>query len=116
MADETEPEDVGAPISYLVLPDGTAVYDRSGDRVGTVDHVLADDREDVFHGLVIKTGDGHRYAPSDDVDGIFEKAVIVARPAAQLPEPSADPAAASATDAGLGEQLKRAWDWVVRPH
>jgi uncharacterized protein YrrD len=116
MADENEPEDVGAPISYLVLPDGTAVYDESGDRVGEVQHVLADDREDVFHGLVIKTGDGHRYAPADVVSGIFERAVIVSKAAGELPEPSADPAAEAAVDQGLGDQLKRAWDWIVHPH
>lgn len=118
MADDNEPEDVGAPISYLVLPDGTPVYDQAGDRVGTVEHVLSDDREDVFHGLVLKTGEGHghRYAPADVVDGIFEKAVIVTKPAADLPEPSADPAAESATDTSMGEQLKKAWDWIVQPH
>ncbi len=118
MADETEPEDIGTPISYLVLPDGTPVFDRSGGRVGTVEHVLADEQQDVFHGLVIKAGDGHdhRYAPADQVDGLYEKAVIVAKPAAQLPEPSADPAAAAAVDSGLGDQLKKAWAWVVQPH
>ncbi len=116
MADDEEPEDIGAPVSYLVLANGTPVFDRSGDRVGTVDHVLADDRSDVFHGLVVKTGDGHRYAPADQIDGLYQKAVIVAKPAAQLPEPSADPAAAAAADSGLGDQLRKAWDWVVQPH
>ena len=66
------PEDLGAPVSYMVLAEGTPVWDRAGDRVGTVEHVLADDREDVFHGLIIKTHDGHRYASSAQVDGIFE--------------------------------------------
>jgi hypothetical protein len=114
MADHknTAPEDLGAPISYLVLTAGTPVYDRSGDPVGTVEHVLADDREDVFHGLIIKTDIGHRYAASAQVDGLFEHGVIVAEPAAALPEPSADPAAAS-VDVTLGDQLKRAWDWII---
>jgi uncharacterized protein YrrD len=118
MADQnaSEPEDVGAPISYLVLQDGTPVYDRSGDRVGTVEHVLADDRQDVFHGLVVSTRDGHRYAPAKMVDGLFERAVILAKPAGELPEPSADPAAEAVADKGLGDQLKRAWDWVTQPH
>jgi uncharacterized protein YrrD len=118
MADDNEPEDIGDPISYLVLPDGTPVFDRSGDRVGTVEHVLADDKEDVFHGLVVKTADGHdhKYAPADQIDGLYQKAVIVAKPAAELPEPSADPAASAAVDSGLGDQLKKAWDWVVQPH
>jgi hypothetical protein len=110
--DNTAPEDLGAPISYLVLAPGTPVYDRSGDRVGTVEHVLADDRADVFHGLILKTRTGHRYAASAQVDGLFEHGVIVAEPAAALPEPSADPAAATA-DVSLADELKRAWNWIT---
>jgi uncharacterized protein YrrD len=117
MADDTNtaPEDLGDPTSYLVLADGTPVYDRSGDHVGTVAHVLKDEGADVFHGLVIKTGAGHRYAAADAVDGLFAKGVIVAHPAAELPEPSADPAAATATDTSLTDQLKRAWQWIIQP-
>jgi len=116
MADDsnTAPEDLGAPISYLVLAPGTPVFDRSGDSVGTVEHVLADDREDVFHGLILKTAAGHRYAASAQVDGLFEHGVIVAEPAAALPEPSADPAAAAA-DVTLADQLRRAWKWITQP-
>jgi hypothetical protein len=116
MADATndEPEDLGAPISYLVLKPGTRVWDRSGDSVGTVEHVLSDDREDVFHGLILDTGNGHRYAAGAQVDGLFERGVIVAVPAAGLPEPSADPAAAVA-DEGMRDQLERAWKWLVEP-
>jgi hypothetical protein len=49
------------------------------------------------------------------VDGLFEKAVIVAAPAAELPEPSADPAAQAVEDSGLTQQLRRAWDWIIQP-
>jgi PRC-barrel domain len=115
MSEDKAPEDLGAPVAYLVLKDGTAVYDRSGAKAGTVEHVLADEREDVFHGLVVDTADGHRFAPADKVDGLFEHGVIIAAPAAQLPEPSADPAAAAAGDEGLGASLKRAWEWLVQP-
>ena len=99
------PEYIGAPQSYLVLKDETPVYDRSGARVGVVSHVLADDREDIFHGLIIKTPAGHRFAGADLIDGIYEHAVIVAVPAAQLPEPS--------EDAKPDSPLRRAWDWLV---
>jgi hypothetical protein len=102
------PEDIGAPQSYLVLKDDTPVYDRSGARVGAVAHVLADDREDIFHGLIIKTSDGHRFAGADQIDGIYEHAVIVSVPAAQLPEPSKD----AVPESGL----RRAWDWLIEPH
>ena len=109
------PEDIGAPQSYLVLKDGTAVYDRAGDSAGTVEHVLADDRSDVFHGLVLDTPHGHRFVSGAQVDGIYEHAVIIAVPAAQLPEPSADAAAAATGDASLADGLRRAWDWLIQP-
>jgi hypothetical protein len=91
------------------------VYDRAGDHVGDVEHVLADDAEDIFHGLVIKTGDGHRFASGELVDGIYEHAVIIAVPAGELPTPSADAAAKAADDDGFATGLKRAWDWLIQP-
>ena len=115
MTDKESPEDLGAPVSYLVLADGTPVFDRSGDRVGTVEHVLADEGADVFHGLLVKTADGHRFARAGVVDGLYEHGVIVAVPGAELPEPSADPAAQQADDEGLRNGLKKAWDWLMQP-
>jgi len=115
MTDNSDAEDLGAPVSYLVLKDGTPVYDRSGSTVGTVAHVLSDEREDVFHGLILKTDVGHRYASGTQVDGIFEHGVIVAKPAAELVEPSADAAANVVDDDTLSNDLKRAWDWLVTP-
>jgi uncharacterized protein YrrD len=109
------PEDLGAPVSYLVLGGGTPVYDRSGAAVGTVEHVLRDERSDVFHGLILKTRQDHRYAPADLVDGLYEHGVIVAKPAAELPAPSADPAAQAVENATLVNELKRAWDWIIKP-
>jgi hypothetical protein len=109
------PEDIGAPQSYLVLTDGTPVYDRSGSSVGTVAHILADERSDVFHGLVLDTANGHRFARATQVDGIYERGVIVAVPAEQLPEPSADAAARSVDDDSLADGLRRAWDWLIQP-
>jgi hypothetical protein len=115
MADSpTAPEDLGAPVSYLVLAEGTPVYDRAGDAVGSVEHVVADEGQDIFHGLLLRTPAGHRFAAGGRVDGIFERGVIVAAPAAQLPEPSADAAAATA-DESARDGLRRAWNWLVHP-
>ncbi|WP_306213591.1 PRC-barrel domain-containing protein [Actinoplanes sp. RD1] len=110
MADtNTAPEDLGAPQSFLVLTDGTPVYDRSGEPAGKVAHVLADDKDEIFQGLVLDTGDGHRYAAAAQVDGIYERAVIIGPPAKDLPEPS------EKADSSLGDGLRRAWEWLVRP-
>jgi sporulation protein YlmC with PRC-barrel domain len=113
MSDNTAPEDLGAPQSFLVIADGTPVYDRAGDKVGTVAHVLSDDQDEIFHGLVVKTADGHRYAAAAQIDGLFEHGVIVAVPAAELPEPSEE----TLTTAGdsFGDGLRRAWNWLIQP-
>jgi uncharacterized protein YrrD len=113
MTDNQAPEDLGAPVAYLVLKDGTPVYDRSGASVGEVEHVLADDTDDIFQGLIVKTRAGHRFARADQVDGLFEHGVIVAAPADQLAEPSAEQAAQA--DEAHGNVLKRAWEWLVQP-
>jgi hypothetical protein len=115
MTDKQAPEDLGAPISYLVLADGTPVYDSSGERAGEIEHVLADEQEDVFHGVLLKTPAGHRFASSSQIEGIYEHGVIVSVPAGQLPEPSADAAAQAADGDTLRQSLKRAWDWLVKP-
>jgi len=102
----TDAQDLGEPVSYLVTKDGTPVFDSSGDRAGEVAHVLADENDDVFHGLVVKTADGHRFAAAAQIDGLFEHGVIINVPAAQLPEPH------ESDDGGI---LKRAWDWLIQP-
>jgi uncharacterized protein YrrD len=110
MTDNQAPEDLGSPVSYLVFKDGTPVYEQSGDRIGEVEHVLADEPEDVFHGLVIKTRGGHRFAPADKVAGLYEHGAVLTVPAAGLPTPSED-----ATGDRLQHSLKRAWEWLIRP-
>src|SRR5439155_14160947 len=48
-------EDMGPPVAYLGLREGTPVYDRDGERIGVVEHVLADEPMDIFLGLVVHT-------------------------------------------------------------
>ena len=115
MTDKQAPEDLGDPVSYLVVHAGTHVFDESGERAGEVEHVLADEQSDVFHGLLVKTHDGHRFAPSAQVAGLYEHGVIITVPAGQLPEPSSDAAAKVVDDDNLKNSLKKAWDWLVQP-
>jgi len=53
--------DYGQPASYLTLADGTPVVTSDGSELGTVTHVLAVEEDDIFDGLVIQTGSGHRF-------------------------------------------------------
>lgn len=115
--------DLGAPASYLTLTDGTAVLSSDGERIGAVEHVLADANADVFDGLVIdvRSGPGgHRFVDADQVAEIHEQGVVLtidAKAVEALPEPSENPATMAAdpddvTPSDLGDKLRRAWDLI----
>jgi uncharacterized protein YrrD len=112
-------DDLGAPVSYLALDEGVAVYSADGDEVGHVAHVLADEEEDIFDGIVIAHGLGHHsFADAEQVAAIHERGVVLALTGAEaeaLPEPSENPAvmqddAADPDGSPLTDKLRRAWD------
>ena len=109
--------DLGDPISYLVLRDGTPVVTAAGRDVGTVEHVLADDASDVFDGIVIDTGEGHRFADAPQVQAIHERGVVLGVEPEELPEPAENPATMGASPEDtvpddLGDKLRRAWNYL----
>lgn len=44
------------PVSWLLIEPGWTVYDASGEKIGTVKEVLADERADIFHGVLVARG------------------------------------------------------------
>jgi len=114
-------EDLGAPVAYLALEEGTAVYASDGEHVGSVQHVLAAEDADIFDGLVIdvRTGPGGlRFADAPQVAEMHERGVVLALDSAgveALPEPSENPATverAEPEDSELTAKLRRAWDFI----
>jgi hypothetical protein len=112
-------DDLGPPVSYLALAEGTAVLGSDGDEVGHVAHVLADAEQDIFDGIVIAHGVGHHsFADAEQVAAIHERGVtltITAAEAKTLPEPSENPAVmhddpSEPEDSSLAGKLRRAWD------
>lgn len=105
-------------MAYTVLPDGVPVYDSNRVLAGEVEHVLADEGPDIFHGLVVRTPDGHRFAHREQIAALHRGGVVLTVPGTELREPSADPVAAEA-DRTISEQLqeglRRAWVWVSQP-
>ncbi|WP_327002555.1 hypothetical protein OHA72_46780 [Dactylosporangium sp. NBC_01737] len=98
------------------------MYDRDGTRIGVVEHVLADEGSDIFHGLVVRAGylmDRPVFAARGQVDTVYERGVTLTVTAEKLQEPAEDPIAADATDDSAAEQaregLRRAWEWLQRP-
>jgi hypothetical protein len=111
--------DYGAPVSWLVLAAGTAVFSADGRDVGSVRHVLGDVDEDLFEGLLIDlAAHGHRYVDAEEISGLHERGVVLRREAAgceALPEPRPAPGVLRASgDApppgGLERRLHRAWE------
>ena len=114
-------DDLGAPISYLALEEGTAVFAADGAEVGRVAHVLAVEEEDIFDGIVISHGVGrHTFADAEQVGAIHERGVTLTLTAAEaeaLPEPAENPAVmhedpADSEGSSLSHKLRRAWDML----
>ena len=112
-------DDLGAPVSYLTLEQGTAVLSADGDELGDVAHVLADEESDIFDGIVISQGLGrHTFADAEQVAEIYERGVVLTLTAAEaeaLPEPSENPAVmeddpSEPEGSPVADKLRRAWD------
>jgi PRC-barrel domain len=113
--------DLGAPVSYLALPDGVPVFDRDGARVGVVDHILIDDVTGIFEGVIIHTRPvvpgRHLFASHEQIAELRERGVRLAVDRDDLyelgqPGPRGrlhDRAAESAVETAL----RKAWDWIT---
>ena len=113
--------DLGAPASYLTLSRGLPVYSSDGQRIGEVEHVLAEPEKDIFDGIVFDASPlpgGHRFVDAPEVEEIFERGVLLKLDAAAaegLHQPSPNPATMEATpddvtESELERKLRRAWD------
>lgn len=117
--------DLGAPLSYLTGPERAEVYARDGRRIGRLEHVLADEDDDIFDGIIVRLDDGgNRFVDAPFVEGFYERGVLLtidARDADALPEPSANPAAVrvdpdDTARSDLELKLRRAWDYLTGRH
>lgn len=111
-------EDLGRPIAYLVLKDGTAVYDRHGKRIGTVEHVLADEDLDIFHGLIVHAAPfRHLFADADQIAELHERGVVLSVERDDLHDPrknrrSGQHPPDDRVEHSLQARLRRAWEWI----
>ncbi|HEX7244153.1 MAG TPA: hypothetical protein VF245_01135 [Solirubrobacterales bacterium] len=86
-------DDLGAPISYMVLERGVTVFSSDGERLGSVVRVQRDVATDIFDGIVFSMREGiarHRFVDAPEVGEIYERGVILridAAAAAELPVP-----------------------------
>lgn len=116
-------DEYGQPRSFLEIDEGVDVLSSDGQRVGALEHVLADEQSGIFDGVIIDTSvgpGGHRFVDAAEVDEFRERAVLLSVSAADvehLPEPSANPAVMQHggeedSEGALAQKLRRAWDLI----
>jgi hypothetical protein len=91
-------DDLGSKVSYLVAKKGIPVFSSDGVRLGTVVEVLDAPEADIFDGVVFDTTanrpGGHKFVDAPEVEGIYERGVILtidAAAAGQLAAPGKNP-------------------------
>jgi len=104
----------GPAISYKLLARGTPVLASAGERMGTVDRVLENEREHIFDGIVMRTDAGERFVDAPEVARITETAVLLslsAAEAADLPdhEPGAPEFQANVRAGRVGRFFGGSW-------
>jgi hypothetical protein len=86
-------DDLGHPISYLVLKKGVPVYSSDGQRLGRVVQVSAAPEAHMFDGIVFDTKagpGGNKFVDAPEVAQIYERGVVLTIDAAEaedLPKP-----------------------------
>lgn len=73
-------DDLGAPLSYLVLEKGVPVYSSDGQRLGRVVRVLSAPEANMFDGIIFDTKagpGGHRFVDAPEVGQIHERGVVL---------------------------------------
>jgi uncharacterized protein YrrD len=110
------PDQLGDPIAYLGVEDGTPVYDRDGSRVGVVEHVMA--YGGIFEGLIIHTSPlpgRHLYADAAQIAEIRERGILLSVRREELHDPRRESGRRRrvASESTLEARLRRALDWLT---
>jgi hypothetical protein len=110
-------DDLGSKVSYLVAKGGIPVFSSDEVNLGTVVEVLDAPEADIFDGVIFDTTPkrpgGHKFVDAPEVEGIYERGVILtidAAAAAQLPAPGKNPGTISVSpDDVAGEPAQSFW-------
>jgi uncharacterized protein YrrD len=112
-------DDLGPPIAYTVLEEGTPVFDVDGNQIGVVEHVVADMQLDIFEGVIAHTRPlpgRHLFADVEQIAELHERGVLLSVPREELHE-SPDKAERHDRDrpeSPLEARLRRAWDRLTQ--
>jgi hypothetical protein len=107
-------------ISYQAAVPGSRVLAKTGQEIGTLEHVLEVPQLDVFDGIVIRTRHGLRFIDADQIERItasYVRCSISDKQAANLPAPDGPPVYRVDELAGAGGSLHdRIGRMFRRPH
>jgi uncharacterized protein YrrD len=113
--------DLGPPIAFVALSEGTPVYDVERKRIGVVDEVVADEQADIFEGVVVHTlplPGRHLFADAEQIAGLHERGVLLSVDRSALRDTQRR--GGRAREAGdqlenpVQAVLRRAWDRITR--
>jgi hypothetical protein len=111
-----DPKELGDPVAYTAVADGTPVYDPQGGRIGVVEHVM--EVGGIFEGVIVHTHPlpgRHMYADADQVAEIHERGVVLSVTKRELVALEQPPrrSGRGAGESPLEARLRRAWDWLT---
>jgi hypothetical protein len=108
--------ELGPPIAFRAVREGTPVYDRDGRRIGVVERVVADEVLDIFEGLIVHTEPlpgRHLFASVDQIAELRERGALLSVRREQLHAPEPRPRSRRSDaplDGSLRALLRRTWD------
>jgi len=107
-------------VSYRAAVPGTPVFTRSGNEIGTLEHVLEIPGRGLFDGIVIATDWGLRFIPADRIEVITVRCVrclLDDAEAAHLPPPEGTAVYTVSALDEIGDSLhERLGRMFARPH
>jgi hypothetical protein len=114
--------DLGPPIAFVAVREGTPVYDVKHTRIGVVEEVIADEQAAIFEGVVVHTlplPGHHLVADADQIAGLHERGVVLSVDRAALRDSNrrgggAKRDADDPLEPPLQAALRRLWDRISR--
>ncbi len=115
-------DDLGPPIAYTVLEEGTPVFDGTGKEIGVVEHVLADMQLDIFEGVIVHTRPlpgRHVFADVEQIAELHERGAVLSVRRDDLHEPPDEGKRRrqdvdKRPESPLEARLRRAWDRLTQ--
>ena len=113
--------DLGPPIAFVALRDGTPVYDTREKRIGVVEEVVADEQAGIFEGLVVHTlplPGHHLVADAEQIAELRERGVLLSVERSALRSSNRDGGARESDaddrlESPVQATLRRVWDRIT---